>query len=372
MVDVALLALAAVAVALLVALLLRKPPRQEDIAPRLAELEERLRQELARGRAGAEASDKAQRDELRDQLGEVRALVSEQVTAQVGRTVGARFEADFAKVGALLGEVRMGLAKLEPLGGGVGDLQRSVATFSKMLGNVKARGTWGEFQLGNILRDMLAPGQFAQNVHPNPRSTRRVVEYAIALPGAEEGKTVWLPIDSKFPQEDYARLLAASEAGDAAAEEAAEKALVARVKAFARDVRGSYVDPPHTTDFAILFLPTEGLYQELTRHADAVDEIRREQKVLLAGPTTLAALINALQMGFQTLAVQKNAVRVYELLKRVKKGLDAFAEQNKKVAERLEAAAKANVEAGDKLAQLGKALDKVATDTGATTEAEEA
>ena len=364
MIEVALLILLLVVVALLVALLLRKPPAPaQTVSPEaLAAAEERLRNDLARNQSLSAASDKAQREEVRGQLGEMRTLVSEQVPTQVGKAVEARFQADFGKVAVLLDEVRTRLSKLEPLQGGIGALQASVTTFSKMLGNVKARGTWGEFQLGNILKDMLAPGQYEQNVHPNTRS-RRVVEYAIVLPGAEDGKRVYLPIDAKFPQEDYARLVQAAEAGDAEAEERAAKALADRVKTFAKDVRDSYIDPPYTTDFAILFLPTEGLYQELTRRADVMDRIRVEDKVLLAGPSTLAALINALQMGFQTLAVQRNTVQVMTLLGKIKKLLATFDEQNEKVAKNLETALKANEENAKRVDQLRKALDKVSTGT---------
>ncbi len=364
MIEVALLILLLVVVALLVALLLRKPPAPaQAVSPEaLAAAEERLRNDLARNQSLSAANDKAQREEVRGQLGEMRTLVSEQVPTQVGKAVEARFQADFGKVAVLLDEVRTRLSKLEPLQGGIGALQASVTTFSKMLGNVKARGTWGEFQLGNILKDMLAPGQYEQNVHPNARS-RRVVEYAIVLPGAEDGKRVYLPIDAKFPQEDYARLVQAAEAGDAEAEERAAKALADRVKGFAKDVRDSYIDPPYTTDFAILFLPTEGLYQELTRRADVMDRIRVEDKVLLAGPSTLAALINALQMGFQTLAVQKNTVQVMTLLGKIKKLLATFDEQNEKVAKNLETALKANEENAKRVDQLRKALDKVSTGT---------
>lgn len=373
MIEVALLILLLVVVALLVALLLRKPPAPPvTLTPEaLASTEERLRNELARGQSAAAESDRSQREELRGQLEVLRTLLNEQVTAQVGKTVEARFQADFGKVGALLNEVRTQLDKLLPLNNGVTNLQSSVTTFAKMLGNVKARGTWGEYQLGNILQDMLAPGQYAKNVHPNPRSPRKVVEYAIALPGATDGSTVWLPIDSKFPQEDFQRLTEAIERGDAAAEEVAQKKLVASVKQFAMDVR-SYIEPPHTTNFAILFLPTEGLYQEMTRHADAVEQFHREYKVLLAGPTTLAALINALQMGFQTLAVQKNAVKVMDLLRSVKKKLDTFAEQNEKVAKSLGAALTANEENGKRLELLRKALAKVETETEETEEEQDA
>lgn len=383
-----------VAVGLLIALLRRKALTPADLpqpaSPEALEgTEKRLDARMEAMRHHAEQQDALQRRELAEnlnrtsealrqgvadlsqrsttQLDAMRTLVAEkmpeQVNRSVGQTVEARFKADFSKVGVLLDEVKARLTRLEQLDGGVKALAGSVTTFSKMLGNVKARGTWAEWQLGNILSDMMAPGQFAANVHPNPRAPKRVVEYAIALPGNDEREQVWLPIDSKFPSEDYERLLQAAQAGDREGEEIASKALVARVRGFAKDVRDAYILPPHTTDFAILFLPTEGLYLEMLRHADAVEEMQRSFRVLLAGPTTLAALINALQMGFQTLAVQKNTVKVMETLRRVKEALDSFNDQNEKLLKNLQTATGAAEENASRIRTLTKKLREVSLDS---------
>lgn len=364
-------ALLGVVTVLLVLVWRRGEVRQAGVGEALAGTERRLNEGLDALRRGQEQVGALQRQELgatlarqgevaERQLSAVRDLVSEGVPQQVGRVVDARFQTNFSKVGQLLEELRARFVQLEGLGSGMGALNEGVRRFSQMLGNVKARGTWGEWQLGNVLSDMLAPGQFARNVHPNPRSPSRVVEFAVALPGDDERAQVWLPIDAKFPREDYERLLAAAERGDRAGEEEAAKALVAKVKGFARDVRDRYVVPPYTTDFAILFLPTEGLYLEILRHVAVVDEIQRQQKVLLAGPTTLAALINALQMGFQTLAVKRNTVKVLDALKRVRDGLESFEKQNERLIKALQGSMNAAEQDASRIKTLRVALSKVA------------
>lgn len=297
--------------------------------------------------------------EAKQQLHDVQRLVVETLPEQVDKSVKQRFESDFALVRESLEQVRARLATLEHLNQGVTDLNGSVTRFSKMLGNVKSRGTWGEYQLGALLADVLAPGQYEQNVHPNPRAPRRVVEFAIALPGQEEGERVWLPIDAKFPQEDYERLLRASESGDREAMELASTALVKRVKLFATEVRDAYVMPPHTTDFAILFLPTEGLYLEVLRHPGLADEMQRQSKVLLAGPTTLSALLSALRLGFRTLAVQKNTVQVMKTLQRVKQALEGFEKQHQSLLKNLQNAVSTTEKETSRLQSLHVALQSV-------------
>lgn len=384
---IAVAALLGVVIAMLSALLRRRPEAGAlPVREALAETERRLGDRLEAIRRSGEASDARQRQELGSALGissealqarvtdlktaagegidQVRRLVSETMPERLEKTVARRFEDDFGKVRTVLDEVRKQLLQVERLGVGVRSLSDSVHDFSRMLGNVKSRGTWAEWQLGSILGDMMAPGQFARNVHPNPRSARRVVEYAIALPGGDDRPCVWLPIDSKFPREDYDRLLQAVDSGDRAAEEKAAKDLADRVKGFARDVRDAYILPPYTTDFAILYLPTEGLYQEVLRQGGTVDEIQRAQKVLLAGPTTLAALINALQMGFQTLAVQRNTVRVMDTLKRVKEALEKFEKQNASTLKALHSAVSNAEKDGERLKVLQRALKDVVLDPG--------
>ena len=214
------------------------------------------------------------------------------------------------------------------LAAGVGDLK-------KVLTNVKTRGTWGEVQLGALLAQMLAPEQYVANAAPRKESGERV-EFAVRLPGPGDGEgEVPLPIDAKFPVEDYQRLVDASERGDAEAVEAAARALELRVKACARDVHDKYLCPPRTTDFGILFLPTEGLYAEVVRRPGLADALQREHKVVVAGPTTLAALLTSLQMGFRTLAIEKRSAEVWQVLAAVKAELGKFGEVVEKVERKL-------------------------------------
>jgi len=202
----------------------------------------------------------------------------------------------------------------------VGDLR-------KVLTNVKTRGTWGEMQLGNLLEQVLTPDQYAPNVVTRPGSSERV-EFAIKLPGRgdEDAQPVWLPIDAKFPKEDYERLVDAAERADPAAVEDAARQLEVRVRAEARDIRDKYLEPPHTTDFGILFLPTEGLYAEVLRRPGLLESLQREYRVNVAGPTTLAALLNSLQMGFRTLAIQQRSSEVWAVLGAVKTEFGRFGE----------------------------------------------
>jgi DNA recombination protein RmuC len=204
---------------------------------------------------------------------------------------------------------------MQTLAAGVGDLK-------KVLSNVKTRGVLGEIQLGAILEQLLTPDQYAVNV-ATKQGSQANVEYAIRLPGTD-GSPVWLPVDAKFPLDAYEQLLAAYDTADAAQVEVAVKALKTRVKSFAKDVQTKYIDPPNTTDFAILFIPVEGLYAELVR-AGMVEILQREYKVTLAGPTTMSALLNSLQMGFRTLAIQKRSSEVWKVLGAVKSEFDKFA-----------------------------------------------
>jgi DNA recombination protein RmuC len=209
---------------------------------------------------------------------------------------------------------------MQTLAAGVGDLK-------KVLTNVKTRGTWGEVQLESLLEQLLTAEQFDKNVATRPGSSERV-EFAIRLPGREAGdhakRPVWLPIDAKFPMEDYQRLLDAQDAADADGVLSAGKALELRVREEAKRIRGKYVAPPHTTDFAILFLPTEGLYAEVIRRPGLSDQLQREHRVTVAGPTTLTALLNSLQMGFRTLAIEKRSSEVWQVLGAVKNEFSKF------------------------------------------------
>lgn len=254
------------------------------------------------------------RDENRSKLEEMRATVDEKLHATLERRLGESFR----QVSDRLEQVYRGLGEMRSLAAGVGDLKR-------VLTNVKARGTWGEIRLGSVLEQILLPDQYAANVAVKPTSRERV-EFAVRLPGTGngDGSQVWLPIDAKFPQEDYQRLEEAREAADRDRAEKAVKDLESRIKSEARLIREKYIDPPATTDFAIMFLPVEGLYAEVLRRPGLCDLLQREYRVVLTGPTTLAALLNSLQMGFRTLAVEKRSSEVWQLLGAVKKEFGHF------------------------------------------------
>jgi DNA recombination protein RmuC len=222
------------------------------------------------------------------------------------------------------------VGEMQTLAAGVGDLKR-------VLTNVKSRGTWGEVSLGAILEQVLAPEQYARNVEIRHGSRERV-EYAIRLPGADGDGPLWLPIDAKFPTEDYERLIEAAERAEAAAVETAGKALEARLRQAARDIAGKYVMPPHSTDFALLFLPTEGLYAEIVRRPGLVDALQRECRVVVTGPTTLLALLNSLRMGFRTLAIQQRSSEVWQVLRAVRTEFARYGEALDRVQKKLQEA----------------------------------
>lgn len=243
-------------------------------------------------------------------------------------TLEKRLGESFRLVSDRLEQVHKGLGEMQTLANGVGDLK-------KVLTNVKTRGNWGEIQLGNLLEQVLTPEQYLRDAATRPGSAERV-EYAIRLPGRGDGDPeVLLPIDAKFPREDYERLVDAAERADAEAVDAAARALETRVRNSARDIRDKYVNPPRTTDFAILFLPTEGLYAEVLRRPGLVETLQRDYRVSLAGPTTLLALLNSLQMGFRTLAIQKRSSEVWEILGAVKTEFDKYGQVLDKVKKKL-------------------------------------
>nr|WP_092001010.1 DNA recombination protein RmuC [Paraburkholderia lycopersici] len=253
-------------------------------------------------------------------LEEMRRTVDEKLHATLEQRLGESFKL----VSDRLEQVHRGLGEMQTLAAGVGDLK-------KVLTNVKTRGTWGEVQLEALLEQMLTPEQYAKNVATVPKSTERV-EFAIRLPGrgiagtggADPGEPVWLPIDAKFPREDYERLIDAQERADVLAIEEAGRALELRIRAEARTIAEKYVAPPHTTDFALLFLPTEGLYAEILRRPGLTDLLQRDYRVSVAGPTTLTALLNSLQMGFRTLAIERRSSEVWQVLGAVKTEFGKF------------------------------------------------
>ncbi|VVD80689.1 recombinase RmuC [Pandoraea soli] len=259
-------------------------------------------------------------------LEEMRRTVDEKLHATLEQRLGESFKL----VSDRLEQVHRGLGEMQTLAAGVGDLKR-------VLTNVKTRGIWGEVQLQALLEQLLTPDQFAKNVATKPGSAERV-EFAIALPGqnGDSNTPVWLPIDAKFPREDYERLLDAQERADLAAVEEASKALETRIRLEAKSIADKYLAPPHTTDFALLFLPTEGLYAEVLRRPGLSDLLQREYRVTVAGPTTLTALLNSLQMGFRTLAIERRSSEVWQVLGAVKTEFTKFGDVLAKTKAQLE------------------------------------
>jgi DNA recombination protein RmuC len=312
--------------------------------------ERMLREEMSRGREENANAAKAQREELTKSLETVRSIVDVRlkqlqddnarqidkmratVDEKLQGTLEKRLGESFKLVSDRLEQVHQGLGAMRQLASDVGGLQ-------KVLANVKTRGGWGEVQLGALLEQVLTPEQFARNVKTRDESGDHV-EFAIKLPGDENGAPVWLPIDAKFPTEDYQRLLAAQEQGNAAAVDEAMKSLETQLKKSAKDICQKYINPPRTTDFALMFLPTEGVYAEAVRRVGLVEQVQRDCRVVFAGPTTLAALLNSLQMGFRTLAIQKRSSEVWNLLAGVKTEFGKFGEALSTVKEKLDQAAR--------------------------------
>lgn len=282
-------------------------------------------------------------------LEQMRQTVDERLTATLEQRLGESFR----QVSERLEAVHRGLGEMQALAAGVGDLKQ-------VLSNVKARGVWGEVQLGMLLEQILAPEQYQKNVACKLGGQERV-EYAIRLPGqdGEPGSEVWLPIDAKFPVEDYQRMLAAEEKGDTAGREEALRSLEAQVKAAARDIQTKYLDPPRTTDFGIMFLPTEGLYAEVLRRPGLAEVLQREFRVVVTGPTTLAALLNSLQMGFRTLAVEKRSSEVWQLLGAVKTQFGQFGELLERVHKKLDQASSSIEDAARKSRTIERKLRQV-------------
>ena len=263
-------------------------------------------------------------------LDEMRRTVDEKLQGTLERRLGESFKL----VSDRLEAVQRGLGEMQELATGVGDLKR-------VLGNVKARGTWAEVQLGTILEQFLAPGQYEKNVQTREGSSE-MVEFAVRLPGrpGDPGSAVWLPIDSKFPQEDYLRLQEAADAGDAEGLRKATDALARTLRLEAQKIQDKYVDPPGTTDFAIMFLATEGLYAEALRHPELASDLQQRFRVVVAGPTTLAAILSSLRMGFQTLAIEQRSWEVWEVLGAVKREFGKFGEVLGRVKKQLDTASR--------------------------------
>jgi DNA recombination protein RmuC len=302
--------------------------RLESVELRIKELVDSNRNRLDKLREVLDSQIKSLQQSNERKLDQMRETVDEKLQTTLEKRLGESFKL----VSERLESVQKGLGEMQSLATGVGDLKR-------VLTNVKARGTWGEVQLGAILEQILTPDQYARNVKTRAGS-QDMVEYAIRLPGPEDHveAVVWLPIDSKFPQEDYLRLVAAAEVVDTEALEKALAALSRSIQNSAREIAAKYLNPPQTTDFAIMFLPTEGLYAEVLRQPGLVEKLQQDCRVVVAGPTTLSAILSSLRMGFRTLAIEKRSSEVWKILAAVKTEFGKFGEVLHKVKRQLETA----------------------------------
>lgn len=317
-----------------------------SISQQLSSLTQLNEQKLEKVRSVVEERLRSLQEENSQKLEQMRATVDEKLHSTLEKRLGESFKI----VSERLEKVHQGLGEMQTLASGVGDLK-------KVLTNVKTRGTWGEIQLANLLEQILIPEQYDMNVITK-KGSRDPVEFAIKLPGRDQ-EAVWLPVDAKFPREDYERLQEAQDRGDAAQIEESGKAIEARIKLEARNIRDKYIDPPHTTDFGILFLPIEGLFAEVVRRSGFCDTLQREYRVMVAGPTTIAALLNALQMGFRTLAVEKRASEVWSLLGTVKNEFKLFGEILDKTHKKLQEASHTIESAASKSRNIERKLKDV-------------
>lgn len=305
------------------AALLRQQALEMAVGDRLAASQQALHQDLTQLRADVTESLRLNRDTTDQRLKDIQVsneakLEAMRVTVEekLEKTIQSRLQASFATVSQQLESVNKGLGEMQ-------SVARDVGSLNKVLSNTKTRGILGELQLGQILEDILTPSQYEREFATVEGSSERV-EFAVKLPGQVDGETIYLPIDSKFPLADYYRLEDAYESGDKELVEQSRKALLAAVKRFAKDIQGKYLAPPRTTNFAILFLPTEGLYSEVVRHPAFFDALRREEQVVVAGPSTLSALLNSLSLGFKTLNIQKSADDISKVLGNVKNEFQKF------------------------------------------------
>ena len=361
---IALMIFIAILLAVILFVMLRAKPKDELTAQRLDLLERRLGEALydLRGEQStlaraARMESQATSDRLSEQIDKRVARLAdltdqnlERIRMTVDERLNTSLEQKFSLVSKRLGEVHQSLGQMQSLSGGVDELRR-------ILSNVKVRGTWGEMQLGNILQDILDKARYVENAEIRPHSGLRV-EYALRLPGQGE-QEVLLPLDAKFPLEDYQRLQQAREAGDTQAADAAAKQLERRLKSEAKDICEKYICPPYSTDFAVMYLPSEGLFAEALALPGLAEELQLKFRVCVAGPTTLAALVNSLQLGFRTLAVQQRTTEVWQLLNKVKQELAGLENALDKTAKKLEEGQNALHTTKRYTARLQKQLDAV-------------
>ena len=322
--------------------------RLQNFADTISKLTASNESKLEDVRKTVEAKLKELREDNGLRLEEMRRTVDEKLQTTLEKRLGESFQL----VSDRLEKVHQGLGEMQNLATGVGDLK-------KVLTNVKTRGNWGEVQLGALLEQMLTSNQYEKNVRPNPASAE-VVEYAIKLPGrAEDDSVVWLPVDAKFFVEDYKRLNEAQERADLPAIEESTKALKDAVLKCAKDISSKYLNPPHTTDFGVMFVPTEGLFAEILRIPNVVEELQGKHRVVLAGPTTFAAVLNSLQMGFKTLSIQKQSSEVWKTLGLVKTEFSKFGDSLEAVKKSLQAATNKIESVGVRSRAVEKSLRKV-------------
>lgn len=322
----------------------------ESVEKRIKELTDSNEARIEQLRNTLDTQLKSLQEANEKKLDQMRQTVDEKLQ----NTLEKRLAESFKIVSERLEAVQRGLGEMQSLATGVGDLKR-------VLTNVKARGTWGEVQLGALLEQILTPDQYARNVQTREGS-RETVEYAIRLPGAgndSRAAVCWLPIDSKFPQEDYLRLVSAADAADIEAVEKATSALIRAVRSSAKEIADKYLDPPGTTDFAIMFLPTEGLYAEILRQPGLIEKLQQTFRVVVAGPTTLSAILSSLRMGFRTLAIEKRSSEVWNVLAAVKTEFGKFGDVLAKVKNPLDAASNTIDQTGVRTRAMKRKLREV-------------
>jgi len=329
----------------------------DSFSKQLSVLTQMNEQKLEKVREVVEKQLSSLQEDNKQQLEKMRATVDEKLHETLEKRLGESFKI----VSERLEKVHQGLGEMQNLASGVGDLK-------KVLTNVKTRGTWGEIQLGNLLEQILTPDQYDKNVITKKRG-RSTVEFAIKLPGRGTD-TVYIPIDAKFPKEDYERLLEAQDRGDVEAVEEFGKSIEKRIKLEAQTIREKYIDPPYTTDFAIMYLPIEGLYAEVLRRPGLCEQLQRDFRVTLSGPTTITAILNSLQMGFRTLAVEKQASEVWTLLGAVKTEFSLFGGILERTQKQLQAASNTIERATSKTRRIEQRLKNVQELPSSTSETE--
>ena len=326
----------------------------DNLGTQLRELTTRNEQRIGEMRTTLESQLKSLQADNAQKLEQMRATVDEKLHA----TLETRLTESFGNVTRMLAQVHQGLGDMSKLAADVGGLQR-------VLTNVKSRGVFGEVQLAGLLEQVFAPDQYAANVATIPGSSERV-EFAVRFPGSSDDAVVWLPIDAKFPREDYERLLDAQEAANADDARTAGDALERRVRDEAKRIRGKYVSAPHTTEFAVLFLPTEGLYAEVLRRPGLFEAMQREQRITIAGPTTLLALLTSLQVGFRTVAIEQRSAEVWRILEKAKTEFGKFGDVLDNVKSKLDRASKQIEQTGVRTRAIERSLRDIDTLPGET------